>query len=143
MKVDSSICIVTNQMLNDFIAPPPRPPRPTANPDLFKTHADSLGDSTTSAQVQRGIAPKAQASPSAGATKAGGKWQPLTSLEPKAELEDHDPFSLGDSDEEPAESTKKDVKAVEGASAATKKPDAVEPTTSTTAEKKAGDSGKS
>ena len=36
------------------------------------------------------------------------KWQPLAAVDP-APVEDHDPFSLGDSDDE--ESKKKDVKA--------------------------------
>lgn len=42
--------------------------------------------------------------------KTGGKkWQPLTSVAPHPEPDDHDPFSLGDSDEE--ESKTKDIKA--------------------------------
>jgi hypothetical protein len=33
--------------------------------------------------------------------KSGGKkWQPLTSVAPNPEPDDHDPFSLGDSDDE-------------------------------------------
>jgi hypothetical protein len=32
--------------------------------------------------------------------KGGKKWQPLTSVVPHPEPEDHDPFSLGDSDDE-------------------------------------------
>tara|TARA_R110002003_G_scaffold814_5_gene21557 strand:- start:6203 stop:6526 length:324 start_codon:yes stop_codon:yes gene_type:complete len=33
--------------------------------------------------------------------KSGGKkWQPLTSVAPHPEPDDHDPFSLGDSDDE-------------------------------------------
>jgi hypothetical protein len=38
--------------------------------------------------------------PSPGSVGKSGKWQPLSSVELKADLEDHDPFSLGDSDEE-------------------------------------------
>ena len=42
--------------------------------------------------------------------KSGGKkWQPLTSIAPNPEPDDHDPFSLGDSDEEDAKT--KDIKA--------------------------------
>jgi hypothetical protein len=37
------------------------------------------------------------------------KWQPLTSVAPHPEVEDHDPFSLGDSDEDEAKT--KDIKA--------------------------------
>jgi hypothetical protein len=32
--------------------------------------------------------------------KGGKKWQPLTSVAPHPEPDDHDPFSLGDSDDE-------------------------------------------
>jgi len=63
-------------------------------------------------------APGRQPSPASGAGKTGGKWQPLTSVEPKSDLQDHDPFSLGDSDEEP-ESAKKDTKPTEAATATT------------------------
>ena len=31
---------------------------------------------------------------------AGKKWQPLTSIAPNPEADEHDPFSLGDSDDE-------------------------------------------
>ena len=42
--------------------------------------------------------------------KTGGKkWQPLTSVAPHPEPDDHDPFSLGDSDDEDAKT--KDIKA--------------------------------
>lgn len=42
--------------------------------------------------------------------KSGGKkWQPLTSVSPNPEPEDHDPFSLGDSDDEEAKT--KDIRA--------------------------------
>jgi hypothetical protein len=33
-------------------------------------------------------------------SKGGKKWQPLTSIAPHPEPDDHDPFSLGDSDDE-------------------------------------------
>jgi hypothetical protein len=46
----------------------------------------------------------------AGAGQKGGKkWQPLTSIAPNPEPDDHDPFSLGDSDDEEAKA--KDIKA--------------------------------
>jgi hypothetical protein len=39
--------------------------------------------------------------------KSGGKkWQPLTSVAPHPEPDDHDPFSLGDSDDEDNSKTK-------------------------------------
>ncbi len=43
--------------------------------------------------------------PSPGNEKPGKKWQPLTSIAPNPESDDHDPFSLGDSDEEEAKKT--------------------------------------
>ena len=65
--------------------------------------------------------------------KSGGKkWQPLTSVAPHPEPEDHDPFSLGDSDDEdnktkdtnPADSErlKKAAATKEGASTGELKP---------------------
>ena len=33
---------------------------------------------------------------------SGKKWQPLTSIAPNPEPDDHDPFSLGDSDDDDA-----------------------------------------
>jgi hypothetical protein len=87
-------------------AAPARPPRPVANPDLFNPGATGLSNPTSSLKS----VPIRQVSPATGTGKAGGKWQPMASLEPKAELNDHDPFSLGDSDEEPTEVIKKDVK---------------------------------
>ncbi|KAF1846466.1 uncharacterized protein K460DRAFT_339721 [Cucurbitaria berberidis CBS 394.84] len=78
----------------------PRSNRPTANPNLFKP--------TPAAPPQSGPVDEVDAlyrnpSPSNQNTqgKSGGKkWQPLTSIAPHPEVEDHDPFSLGDSDDE-------------------------------------------
>lgn len=102
-----------------MIAPPAKPPRPLANPELFTS-----GGSTPTALK---TTPGRQPSPASGTGKAGGKWQPLTSVGPKSDLQDHDPFSLGDSDEEP-ESAKKEVKDTKPTEAA-----AVTATTSATA----------
>lgn len=85
--------------LRDDESPPARPPRPAANPNLFRSNQDT------------GIAPVGilrQPSPAVASSGAvagqpmvkTGKWQPLSSIEPKSEIEDRDPFSLGDSDEE-------------------------------------------
>ncbi|KAF2395525.1 hypothetical protein EJ06DRAFT_269350 [Trichodelitschia bisporula] len=79
----------------NYPVPPPRPPRPLANPDLFKPSGpvDEVEAALRSSGTTR------QPSPATGG-KAGKKWQPLTSVAPHPETEDNDPFSLGDSDEE-------------------------------------------
>ena len=40
---------------------------------------------------------------------SGKKWQPLTSVAPNPEPDDHDPFSLGDSDDEDKDLKKQDT----------------------------------
>jgi hypothetical protein len=40
---------------------------------------------------------------------SGKKWQPLTSIAPNPEPDDHDPFSLGDSDDEDKDLKKQDT----------------------------------
>lgn len=112
---------IVHLVANFTAAPPPRPPRPLANPDLFKGgEPAALGIKSAAAAADR------KASPSAGGAAArpgSGKWQPLTSVEPKpADLEDHDPFSLGDSDEEATDAAKKDLKAADGAAKKDAKP---------------------
>jgi len=92
--------------LRDEEAAPKRPPRPVANPDLFRPSTTS-GGTTDLAAATADHNRDRQPSPSAGGAKQG-KWQPLTSVEPNPETEDHDPFSLGDSDEET--DIKKDVR---------------------------------
>jgi hypothetical protein len=93
---------------NAAAAPPPRPPRPLANPALFKGDEQpaALGIKPAAAAADRKGSPSVAAS--AAARQGSGKWQPLASVEPKPadELEDHDPFSLGDSDEEAADASK-------------------------------------
>ncbi|KAF2107985.1 hypothetical protein BDV96DRAFT_653195 [Lophiotrema nucula] len=80
---------------------PPQPRRPLANPDLFKptpVSPPSSGHIDEVDALYRNPSP-ANNTPN----KSGGKkWQPLTSVAPHPEPEDHDPFSLGDSDEEEA-----------------------------------------
>ncbi|KAJ4368411.1 ubiquitin-binding protein cue5 [Neocucurbitaria cava] len=74
--------------------------RPTANPDLFKPTPVSPPQSGPVDEVDalyRNPSPNNQNSQG----KSGGKkWQPLTSVAPHPEPDDHDPFSLGDSDDE-------------------------------------------
>lgn len=85
-------------LLSIIIAPgQQRSSRPTANPDLFKP--------TPVSPPQGGPVDEVDAlysNPSSNNQgKSGGKkWQPLTSVAPHPEPEDHDPFSLGDSDDE-------------------------------------------
>lgn len=56
--------------------------------------------------------------------KSGGKkWQPLTSVAPHPEPDDHDPFSLGDSDDEDSkakDANPEDTERLKKAAAATK-----------------------
>jgi hypothetical protein len=69
--------------------------RPHANPDLFK--------STAVAPPQSGPVDEVDAlyrNPSPQAKSGGKKWQPLTSVAPNPEPDEHDPFSLGDSEDE-------------------------------------------
>ena len=104
-----------------ILAPPRRSTRPLANPDLFKS-TPPRPQSNTGRRVSFQDGPPEEigiqqrpTSP-AGATKkaASGpngkpsKWQPLASVDPSP-VADHDPFSLGDSDDE--DNKKKDIKA--------------------------------
>jgi hypothetical protein len=47
--------------------------------------------------------------PSPNSASKSKKWQPLTSVAPNPEQDEHDPFSLGDSDDDEAKT--KDIKA--------------------------------
>lgn len=94
--------------MEDNEQPPRRPPRPQANPDLFKpTPAVPSGPiDEVDALYSQPSPPQGRAvSPSA---TGGKKWQPLTSVAPAPVGDDNDPFSLGDSDEE--ETKKTDLK---------------------------------
>lgn len=103
-----------------MIAPPRRSSRPLANPDLFKsTPARPSSDNGRRVSFQDGppeeigvqqrptSPPDLTKRPAAGTSGKPSKWQPLASVDPNP-VGDHDPFSLGDSDDE--EIKKKDVK---------------------------------
>lgn len=91
------------------IAAQKRSNRPSANPDLFKPtpKPPQSGPVDEVDALYRNPTPPRQPSPGANKTK---KWQPLTSVAPNPEADDHDPFSLGDSDDE-QEAKTKDIKA--------------------------------
>lgn len=99
-------------------AAPRRSSRPLANPDLFKPSSprpQAQGGRRVSFQEGPpetiGIQshptpdPTIRTPPTSG---KGSKWQPLTAVDPSP-VADHDPFSLGDSDDEDAK--KKDLRA--------------------------------
>ena len=97
---------------------PRRPTRPLANPDLFKpTLPRSQSGNGRRVSFQEGppaeidtpyrASPDFSKRPSPGAGKSN-KWQPLAAVDPSP-VADHDPFSLGDSDDEDAK--KKDLRA--------------------------------
>ena len=101
------------------LATPQRSSRPLANPDLFKPTPPRPQSTQSGRRVsfQDGPPdeidihyPKSPDSinrPSSGAGGKSSKWQPLAPVDPSP-VADHDPFSLGDSDDE--EVKKKDVK---------------------------------
>jgi len=78
--------------------------RPHANPDLFKSTAVALPQSGPVDEVDA-----LYRNPSPQAKSGGKKWQPLTSVAPNPEPDEHDPFSLGDSEDEVDSRTKVDV----------------------------------
>lgn len=88
------------------VAPPPQPPRrPLANASLYKPASPSPDRRKVSFQEgpPTEIGNLYDASEPARRTSAGGsksnKWQPLSTVEPSP-VADHDPFSLGDSEDE-------------------------------------------
>ncbi|RAQ62629.1 CUE domain protein [Aspergillus flavus] len=91
--------------MRDTEAPPPRPPRPLANPNLYK--ASSPSPDRRKVSFQEGPPTEIGGSLDDGSepsrhSPAGGKpskWQPLSTVEPSP-VGDHDPFSLGDSEDE-------------------------------------------
>ena len=101
------------------LATPQRSSRPLANPDLFKP-TPARPQSTQSGRrvsfqdgppdeidIHYPKSPDSINRPSSGAGGKSSKWQPLAPVDPSP-VADHDPFSLGDSDDE--EVKKKDVK---------------------------------
>ncbi|KAI4289091.1 MAG: hypothetical protein L6R35_001637 [Caloplaca aegaea] len=97
-------------------------PRRSADHDRYDADPQVLGDDFTNLQLrddddgppeeigvqQRPTSPPDPTKrPSSGASGKSSKWQPLASVDPNP-VTDHDPFSLGDSDDE--ESKKHDVK---------------------------------
>lgn len=80
--------------------PPAKPPRPLANPNLFKPTPAAPSGPVDEVDALYSQPNQAGRQPSPGAAKGGKKWQPLTSIAPNPESEENDPFSLGDSDEE-------------------------------------------
>lgn len=88
------------------IAPPPRPPRPLANPNLNKSSSPSPVRRKVSFQegppteIGTSAATLETSKPApAPAGSKQSKWQPLSTVEPSP-VGEHDPFSLGDSDDE-------------------------------------------
>ena len=99
----------TGLQMEDNETPPRRPPRPQANPDLFKpTPAVPAGPIDEVDALYRQPTPPGQDRGTSPPAKGGKKWQPLTSIAPAPVGDDNDPFSLGDSDEE--ENKKTDLK---------------------------------
>ncbi|OAL03740.1 hypothetical protein IQ06DRAFT_243843 [Phaeosphaeriaceae sp. SRC1lsM3a] len=94
--------------MRDNDAPPRTSSRPHANPDLFKPTPVSPPQSGPVDEVDALYRNPSPNNNQSGQGKSGGKkWQPLTSVAPNPEPDDHDPFSLGDSDDE--ESKTKDT----------------------------------
>ena len=80
-----------------------QPSRPNANPDLFKPTPVSPPQSGPVDEVDalyRNPSPNNPNNPNTQGKSGGKKWQPLTSVAPHPEPDEHDPFSLGDSDDE-------------------------------------------
>lgn len=112
--------------LSPIEAPPRRSSRPLANPDLFKPtppRPHSGNGRRVSFQDgppeeidvgYRASPDPATKRPISGSTSSGNnkssKWQPLSAVDPSP-VGDHDPFSLGDSDDEDAVGKKKDLRA--------------------------------
>jgi hypothetical protein len=109
--------LVVDKPTDDVLVPPRKSSRPSTNPDLFKPTPRTPSEGRR-VSFQEGPpeeidndlyrrSPDPTKRPSSTASNKNSKWQPLSAVEPSP-ITDHDPFSLGDSDEEDAK--KKDVK---------------------------------
>lgn len=102
------------------LATPQRSSRPLANPDLFKPPPPRPQSTQSGRRVSFQDGPPEEIDihypkspdpinrPSSGAGGRSSKWQPLAPVDPSP-VADHDPFSLGDSDDD--EAKKKEVRA--------------------------------
>ena len=90
-----------------------------ANPDLFKPTPLSppqTGPVDEVENLQRSTQTNVNGANAATGNKpASKKWQPLTSVAPHPEPDEHDPFSLGDSEDEAAAAKTKDIKSDDSA----------------------------
>jgi hypothetical protein len=86
-------------------APPKKPQRPLANPDLFKPNSSVPGGRKVSFQndppeeIDDLYSGSSKLSKQQSSTGKSSKWQPLSAVEPSPVAE-NDPFSLGDSDDD-------------------------------------------
>ncbi|KAL1964311.1 hypothetical protein VTN77DRAFT_7131 [Rasamsonia byssochlamydoides] len=95
--------------LRDAEAAPPRPMRPLANPNLYKTSAPQ---DRRKVSFQEGppeeidnLYDAPESTKRTTSTGKSSKWQPLSTVEPSP-VGDNDPFSLGDSEDERDTKTK-------------------------------------
>lgn len=98
------------ELRNNEARPHRQSTRSPANPNLFKPTPVAPPQSGPVDEVDalyRNPSPNNLANSQA--KSSGKKWQPLTSVAPHPEPDDHDPFSLGDSDDEDAKT--KDIHA--------------------------------
>jgi hypothetical protein len=97
--------------LTSLGAPPNKPQRPLANPDLFKPTPPGSGRKVSfqngpPEEIDDLYSGSSKSSKQQGSAGKSSKWQPLSAVEPSPVAE-NDPFSLGDSDDD------KDTKAKE------------------------------
>ncbi|EUC33773.1 hypothetical protein COCCADRAFT_95079 [Bipolaris zeicola 26-R-13] len=83
--------------------------RPHANPDLFKPTPVSPPQSGPVDEVDALYRNPSPSNPGSQGKSGGKKWQPLTSVAPNPEPDEHDPFSLGDSDDDEKDAKKQDT----------------------------------
>lgn len=122
-----------------------RSSRPLANPGLFKPTPPRPRSTQSGRRVSFQDGPPEEIDihypkshdlinrPSSGTGGKSSKWQPLAPVDPSP-VADHDPFSLGDSDDE--EAKKKDVKADDSERLKQAAAEAMSDNSGTTGEKK-------